>query len=232
MLGGPFPGAGGAGRGAVKPENSHCYPFGRSVSRFSWHATNGPLVWASPEGARAGGIFRRGCRARQCRPGRYAPAAMQCRAAGRRIGCPHPAATLAIAGRARGRRWLSRGRRPLLGVAASEPDVLLATKLHVPRLQPGFVPRPRLAEALSEGLAYRLILVCAPAGGAARQSCWPTGPGAASGTWPGCRWMLVTTTRCGSGGTWLRRWTGRDRGSPSGAARCWARRRRPCLRGR
>jgi ATP/maltotriose-dependent transcriptional regulator MalT len=35
--------------------------------------------------------------------------------------------------------------------------VLLATKLHVPRLQPGFVPRPRLAEALSDGLAYRLI---------------------------------------------------------------------------
>jgi LuxR family maltose regulon positive regulatory protein len=48
--------------------------------------------------------------------------------------------------------------------AASEQDVLLATKLHVPRLQPGFVYRPRLAEALDEGLARRLILVCAPAG--------------------------------------------------------------------
>ena len=43
-------------------------------------------------------------------------------------------------------------------------DVLLATKLHVPRLQPGFVPRPRLGEALEEGLARRLVLVCAPAG--------------------------------------------------------------------
>ena len=50
------------------------------------------------------------------------------------------------------------------GVAGSGPDVLLATKLYVPRPRPGFVPRPRLAEALGEGLARRLILVCAPAG--------------------------------------------------------------------
>ncbi len=49
------------------------------------------------------------------------------------------------------------------GVAVSERDVLLATKLHVPRPQPGFVPRPRLAGRLDEGLA-RLVLVCAPAG--------------------------------------------------------------------
>jgi LuxR family transcriptional regulator, maltose regulon positive regulatory protein len=48
--------------------------------------------------------------------------------------------------------------------AASQRDVLLATKLHVPRPQPGFVPRPRLTKALDEGLARRLILVCAPAG--------------------------------------------------------------------
>jgi LuxR family maltose regulon positive regulatory protein len=50
------------------------------------------------------------------------------------------------------------------GVAASEQDVLLATKLHLPRPRPGFVPRPRLAVALGEGLARRLIPVCAPAG--------------------------------------------------------------------
>jgi LuxR family transcriptional regulator, maltose regulon positive regulatory protein len=49
-------------------------------------------------------------------------------------------------------------------VAASGPDALLATKLHVPRPQPGFVPRPRLAGRLNEGLARQLILVCAPAG--------------------------------------------------------------------
>jgi LuxR family transcriptional regulator, maltose regulon positive regulatory protein len=46
------------------------------------------------------------------------------------------------------------------GVAASEQDVLLATKLHVPGPRRGFVPRPRLAGALGGGL----VLVCAPAG--------------------------------------------------------------------
>jgi LuxR family maltose regulon positive regulatory protein len=46
----------------------------------------------------------------------------------------------------------------------SGQDVLLATKLHVPRPQPGFVPRRRLVEALGEGLARGRVLVCAPAG--------------------------------------------------------------------
>jgi LuxR family transcriptional regulator, maltose regulon positive regulatory protein len=46
----------------------------------------------------------------------------------------------------------------------SGQDVLLATKLHVPRPQPGFVPRRRLVEALGEGLARGRALVCAPAG--------------------------------------------------------------------
>src|SRR6267378_2494532 len=74
------------------------------------------------------------------------------------------------------RRWPSldalSGRSPMAElsaaapaeVAASEQDVLLTTKLHVPRLPVGFVPRPRLVEALDEGLARRLILVSAPAG--------------------------------------------------------------------
>ena len=43
-------------------------------------------------------------------------------------------------------------------------DALLATKLHVPRLPPGFVARPRLTARLDEGLAGRMILVSAPAG--------------------------------------------------------------------
>ena len=43
-------------------------------------------------------------------------------------------------------------------------DVLVATKLHVPRPQPGFVPRRRLADALGEGLARGRVLLCAPAG--------------------------------------------------------------------
>ena len=47
---------------------------------------------------------------------------------------------------------------------ASERDVLLATKLHVPRPRPDLVPRPQLAERLDEGLARGLMLVCAPAG--------------------------------------------------------------------
>ena len=47
---------------------------------------------------------------------------------------------------------------------ASERDVLLATKLHLPRPRPDLVPRPRLTERLDEGLARGLMLVCAPAG--------------------------------------------------------------------
>jgi LuxR family transcriptional regulator, maltose regulon positive regulatory protein len=42
--------------------------------------------------------------------------------------------------------------------------VLLATKLHVPARQPGFVPRPRLADRLEHGLSQKLTLVSAPAG--------------------------------------------------------------------
>ena len=49
------------------------------------------------------------------------------------------------------------------GIAASERDVLLATKLHVPGPRPGLVPRPRLAERLREGLRRGVVLVCAPA---------------------------------------------------------------------
>jgi LuxR family transcriptional regulator, maltose regulon positive regulatory protein len=48
--------------------------------------------------------------------------------------------------------------------AGSEQDVLLATKLHVPGSRPGFVPRPRLADRLEEGLDRKLVLVSAPAG--------------------------------------------------------------------
>ena len=50
------------------------------------------------------------------------------------------------------------------GVAMSGQDVLLATKLHVPQPQPGFVPRRRLVDTLGEGLARGRVLVCAPAG--------------------------------------------------------------------
>ena len=69
--------------------------------------------------------------------------------------------------------------------------MLLATKLHVPRLQPGFVARPRLVQALDEGLARRLILVRAPAG-FGKTALLAAGPGGMTGRWPGCRWTLAT----------------------------------------
>ena len=50
------------------------------------------------------------------------------------------------------------------GAAMSGQDALLATKLHVPRPRPGFVPRPRLVQALGDGLARGRVLICAPAG--------------------------------------------------------------------
>ncbi len=49
-------------------------------------------------------------------------------------------------------------------VTAPGSDVLLATKLHMPGLRPGLVPRPRLMARLDEGLARGLVLVCGPAG--------------------------------------------------------------------
>src|SRR6266568_2410375 len=75
------------------------------------------------------------------------------------------AAMLVIAGCA---EWWSPMAEPpavaSAGVAESERDALLATKLRVPGARPGFVARPRLAGALGEGLARGLVLVCAPAG--------------------------------------------------------------------
>jgi LuxR family transcriptional regulator, maltose regulon positive regulatory protein len=53
---------------------------------------------------------------------------------------------------------------PTAAEVASERDVLLATKLHVPRPGPGMVPRPRLTRHLDECLEQGLVLVCAPAG--------------------------------------------------------------------
>ncbi len=50
------------------------------------------------------------------------------------------------------------------GAAMSGQDALLATKLYMPRPQPGFVPRPRLVQALSQGLVRGRVLICAPAG--------------------------------------------------------------------
>ena len=51
-----------------------------------------------------------------------------------------------------------------LPVTAPGPDVLLATKLHMPGPRPGQVLRPRLTARLDEGLARGLVLASAPAG--------------------------------------------------------------------
>jgi LuxR family maltose regulon positive regulatory protein len=50
------------------------------------------------------------------------------------------------------------------GDSAVVRDALLATKLRVPRVRRGLVPRPRLAGWLTEALAGELTLVSAPAG--------------------------------------------------------------------
>ena len=50
------------------------------------------------------------------------------------------------------------------GGDATGPDVLLATKLYVPRPPSHLVARPRLAQALADGRAGALVLVSAPAG--------------------------------------------------------------------
>src|SRR5258707_8765470 len=50
------------------------------------------------------------------------------------------------------------------GVAMSGQDVLLATKLHVPRPQAGFLPRRRLVDALGGGPARGGVVGCGPAG--------------------------------------------------------------------
>ena len=50
------------------------------------------------------------------------------------------------------------------GNALSRHSALLATKLHVPRLRPGFVSRERLSCRLDQGRDLGVTLVCAPAG--------------------------------------------------------------------
>ncbi|HEY6674840.1 MAG TPA: hypothetical protein VIZ59_07955, partial [Rubrobacteraceae bacterium] len=44
------------------------------------------------------------------------------------------------------------------------PQALLTTKLHVPRVRPSVVARPRLRDALATSEGRRLTLVSAPAG--------------------------------------------------------------------
>ena len=91
--------------------------------------------------------------------------------------------------------------------AGPERDVLLASKLRVPRPRPGWVSRPRLVEHLRAGLTRDLILVCGPAG-FGKSSLLADWVATRDGPSPGSRSTRVTTTRCGSGGTSPPRWTG------------------------
>jgi ATP/maltotriose-dependent transcriptional regulator MalT len=108
----------------------------------------------------------------------------------------------------------------------SGQDGLLATKLHVPRPQPGFVPRPRLVQALSHGLARGRVLVCAPAG---------FGKTALLADWARddrrpVAWLGLDdgdSDPAGSGATWWPRWRRPGRGWPGG----WARHPRGRLEG-
>jgi LuxR family transcriptional regulator, maltose regulon positive regulatory protein len=104
-------------------------------------------------------------------PGRYRPGTGKAWAAETQ-GSHQPTVTLITPQR---RRWplvgALKGGPPMAeppaapgGVATAEQDVLLATKLHVPGPRPGFVPRPRLAARLEDGLARGVVLVSAPAG--------------------------------------------------------------------
>jgi hypothetical protein len=117
------------------------------------------------------------------------------------------------------------------GVAPTGQDVLLATKLYVPRPPPGLVARPRLAETLGEGLAGALILVSAPAGfgKTALLADWIR---ANVGRLGGCRWMRVTMTPHDFGVTLPRLWIGCAQVSVSGSTTCSARPRRILSRGR
>jgi LuxR family transcriptional regulator, maltose regulon positive regulatory protein len=47
---------------------------------------------------------------------------------------------------------------------AAKQDILLATKLYIPRPRPDFLARPRLLERLAEATARELTVVCTPAG--------------------------------------------------------------------
>ena len=112
------------------------------------------------------------------------------------------------------------------GAAAPGQDVLLSTKLYVPREQPGFIPRPRLVEALDEGLTPGLVLVCAPAG------CGKTvllADWARRGRWP-VAWLSLDAADNDPARFWRHVIAALDQARPgigSGSARCWARPHRP-----
>lgn len=91
------------------------------------------------------------------------------------------------------------------GRSVAPRPALLATKLYIPRVRAGLVPRPRLTRRLDEGLQHKLTLVSAPAGfgKSTLMAEWATsGPRPSRPCpWPGSRSMQATATPCASGPT-------------------------------
>src|SRR5216684_752233 len=142
-------------------ERMRCPAVRRRDVSVTRNAMNGPGL-ASPGSARAGGILRSGSR----HEGAGAPRALA------RTACQPSQSYNGFTQRRNGGSLEAlSGRSPMaepagtpLKVAAREQDVLLATKLHMPRTQPGFVPRQRLLGALNAEQVRGVVLVCAPAG--------------------------------------------------------------------
>src|SRR5215468_12252930 len=113
-----------------------------------------------------------------------------------------------------GRRWLSRPRRPLPGYRLRTGSAAGHQAARAPPAT-GVRARPRLVEALDEGRALGLILVCAPAGfgKTVLLADW-----AKRGSRPAA-WLSLDTADndpARFGGTWSPHWTGPAPGSGSG----------------
>ena len=100
------------------------------------------------------------------------------------------------------------------GIAASQRDVLLATKLHIPASRPDLVLRPRLTERLDEGLA---------GGCPGLRASWvrQVGPAGRLGLAPPAPGRRAVAderdkTRPGTGAIWWPRWTGTPRNQRTG----------------
>jgi LuxR family maltose regulon positive regulatory protein len=109
--------------------------------------------------------------------------------------------------------------------AASEQDLLLATKLFLPQPQPESLPRQRLLDLLDGALAHELTLVCAPAGFGKTTLLaeWVRRGGSPAG------WLSLDggdNDPAGSGATCSRRWIGRAPVWPSESCRYSGHRRR------
>ena len=109
-----------------------------------------------------------------------------------------------------------------MSAPAAAPGVeIVATKLHAPDVNKGFVPRDLLVVRLASGVTGGSCSSARPPAGA-RRCCSRSGavPSAATGRSRGSRSIRPTTIRCASGATSSPRCAPSSRGS---AAACWPR---------